>query len=206
MSIANYSELQAAVISWVNHAAANSRVTDFISLAEAEISADLEVKAMDIEQSVAFSSGAASITLPVNVINPRSFKLAGARYPDVEIVSSDALSLLAIDQYPRSADKTYGALVGRTLKLFPAQSASGSITVNAKCAIPPLSVSNVTNWLLTSFPNVYLFAAIRETGSFMRDANMIEWAEGRYQQAIAKVNGQFIYKGQMARSVVHGVR
>lgn len=207
MSISTYSELQAAVSDWINHPSASPRVADFITLAEAEISADLGVKPMDQEQSVPFLAGASEITLPSNAIDPRGFKLVGARYPDIEIVTPEAIDLLNIGQYGQyHQQKVYGALVGRKLKLYPTQTDAGSVTVTAKCAIPALSVSNTTNWLLTSFPNVYLFGAIREAGSFLRDENMIAWAEGRYQAAIAKVNQQYVYRGQMARSTVYGAR
>lgn len=207
MSIATYSDLKSAVLSWAEHPAAAARVADFIALAEAEISADLTVKPMDQEQAVAFLAGASEINLPANVIDPRGFKLTGARYPDIEIVTPEAIDLLNIGQYGQyHQQKVYGALVGRKLKLYPTQTDAGSITVTAKCAIPALSDSNTTNWLLTAFPNVYLFAAIREAGSFLRDENMIAWAEGRYQAAAAKVNQQYVYRGQMARSTVYGAR
>lgn len=207
MSLSTFSDLRARLMEWVNHAQANAFVDDFIELAEAEISADLSVKPMDQEQSVAFGAGASSITLPANVIDPRGFKLAGARLPEIEIVSPESLDLLAIGQYPAyHSGKTYGALVGRTLKLYPTQQQAGAVVVTAKCAIPPLSQANPTNWLLTAFPNVYLFGAIREAGAYLRDDSMIAWAESRYQAAVAKVNAQYVYRGQAARSTVYGVR
>lgn len=204
--ISNYSELQTAILSWVEHPAATAKVQDFIALAEAEITADVSVDPMKLEQAVAFLSGASEVALPANLINPEQFRISTARNPDVLIVSREMLQEFSLNARTFDSQRVYGAIVGRTLQLFPAQTSAGEVRVFGKCAIPALSDTNTTNWLLTAFPNVYLFGAIREAGSFLRDENMIAWAEGRYQSAVAKVNQQYVYRGQMARSTVYGVR
>lgn len=206
MTIATYTDLHAAVQAWVNHAQANARIPDFITLAEGEISADLLVDPMKLEQSVSFSAGASEIPLPANLIDPEQFRLLGARLPDIVMASREMLAEFAANTRAYDSQRTYGALVGRTLKLFPTQTVDGTVAVYGKCAIPPLSSDAPTNWLLTSFPNVYLFGAIREAGSFMRDEAMIAWAEGRYQQAVAKVNKQFQYRGHMGQVTSRSVR
>lgn len=205
MSISNYTELKAAVVEWVNHPQAAGKEADFVALAEAEISADLKVKPMNLEQSVAVSAGARSVALPANLIDPISFKVVGARDPDVVIKSSEQLERMEAGLEPYSPSRVYGAIVGRTLKVFPALSA-GTVSIYGKCSIPSLSDAEPTNWLLTAFPTVYLFAAIREAGYFLHDERMIVGAEARYQQAIAKVSAQYVYRGQMAAPTVRGAR
>lgn len=205
MSITNYAELKAALLSWVNHAAIAGREADFIALAEAEINGDLKAKPMNLEQSVLVSAGARIVPFPANLIDPISFRITGARNPDIVIKSIEQLDRMEAGQEAYNATRVYGAIVGRSLKVFPSLEA-GSVVVYGKCAIPSLSDASPTNWLLTSFPNVYLFASVREAGYFLRDANMASGAEARYLQAVAKVGQQYAYRGQMAAPTIYGAR
>lgn len=196
--ISNYTELQAAIRSWLTNSQAYARIPDFILLAEGEISADMDVQPMKLEQSVPFTAGAGSVALPTNLINPEQIRISTGSNTDVVITTHEMLQEYSLQQRDYDRTRVYGALVGRSLKLFPVQSAAGSATFYGKCAIPALADGNPTNWLLTAFPNVYLSAALREAGAYLRDEAMIAWAEGRYQQAVAKVNSQYVYRGQMA--------
>jgi len=205
MSIGNYSELKTAVLSWVNHPQASGKEGDFIALAEGEMNADLKVKPMNQDQTVSVPAGNV-VSLPANVIDPIRFQVVGATHPDVVITTLEALDKMVSRTQQFDSVKVYGALVGRTLRLFPAFTATRSVVVHARCSLPALSDAAPTNWLLTAFPNVYLFAALREAGSFLHDAQMVTWAEQRYQQSASKINGLYVYRGQMAASTVHGVR
>lgn len=203
--ITNYTELKTAVLGWVNDSQASGKETDFITLAEAEISADLMVQRMNQEQAVSVLAGAEFVSLPQALIDPMSFQVVGARNPDIVITTKERLNRMKAGVEGYDPQRFYGALVGDVLQVFPALPA-GSVTVFGKFAVPSLSDAAPTNWLLASFPNVYLFGAIREAGAYLRDADMIAWADARYKQALAKVNASYVYRGQMAASTVYGVR
>lgn len=200
----NYAELKSEVASWVLDSQAAGKEASFIALAEGEISADLSVQPMRLEQTVSVAQGARLVPMPDNVIDPYSFRIAG-RNPEIVIKSRDELARMESGQAEYDATKVYGALVGRSLKVFPALSA-GDVTIYAKCAIPPLSDAEPTNWLLDSFPGVYLFGAIHKAGLFLRDSNLIAFGEKEYQKAVAKVSAQYVYRGQMAAPTIRGAR
>lgn len=198
----NYTQLKTDIAAWVVDSTAAGKEASFITLAEADISADLRVMPMNLEQSVSVSAGARVVPLPLNVIDPIEFKAGGRQ---IVIKSRAELDRMEAGQAEYDATKVYGALVGRELKVFPALGA-GSVTVYAKCAIPALSDAEPTNWLLDAFPNVYLFGAIHKAGLYLRDANMITFGEKEYQKAVAMVNRQYTYRGQMAAPTVRGAR
>lgn len=204
--ISNYNELQSAIQSWLTNSQAYARIPDFIMLAEGEMTADLDVQPMKLEQSVAFSAGASAITLPANMINPEELRISTGTNPDVLIRTREQLQEMSLYQRNYDATRVYGALVGRDLKLFPQQTVSGSLLTFGKCALPALSEGNPTNWLLTAFPNLYLAAALREAGSYLRDESIITWSESRYTAGIAKVNAQYVYKGQMGSGMPRNIR
>lgn len=198
----NYSELKTEIAAWVIDATAAGREASFITLAEAEISADLLVSPMNLEQSVSVSAGDRVVPLPDNVIDPIEFRMNGRQFIIKNRVELDRMES---GQAEYNATEVYGALIGREVKVFPAL-AAGSVVIHAKCAIPALSDAAPTNWLLTSFPNVYLFGAIHKAGLFLRDANIIALGEKEYQKALASVNRQYTYRGQMAAPTIRGIR
>lgn len=200
----NYTELQSEIASWVANSTMSGKEALFVTLAEGEISSDLSVRPMNIEQVVAVTAGARSVVLPANVIDPIDFRIAGQN-PNIVIKSREELDRMEQGQAGYDATKVYGALIGQELRVFPAL-AAGNVTIYAKCAIPALSDANPSNWLLTAFPNVYLFGCMHKAGLFLRDANLIAFGEKEYQKAIAKVNEQYTYRGQMAAPTIYGAR
>lgn len=198
----NYTQLKTDIAAWVVDSTAAGNEASFITLAEADISADLRVSPMNLEQSVSVVAGARAVALPDNVIDPIEFRVNGRQ---IIIKSRPELDQMEAGQAEYDATKVYGALIGRELRVFP-ELGSGSVVIYAKCAIPALSDANPSNWLLASFPNVYLFGAIHKAGLFLRDASMITFGEKEYQKAVAKVGSQYTYRGQMAAPTVRGAR
>lgn len=199
MALANYSDLQAAVASWAHRTDLGSSIPDFIALAEARMSSDLSSKSLELVQTATITAGVA--TLPDNVIETLRLRVVGATKPDVEITSSERIESLRQAAYAGSS--IYASLIGREVHLYP--TTTGSLQVVAKCRVPALS-TNSTNWVLTTFPNVYLFGALVELADHTADdSGRIRWAT-RYAEAVAQANAALTYRGQRSASVVHGVR
>lgn len=196
--LATYTDLQAAVIAWANRTDIAARVPDFIALAEARMSADLSTKALERVQSVPIVGGIAA--LPVDVVETLSLRIVGASYPTVEVTSREAVQSLASQGY--AGGTTYAAFVGRDVWL---SASTGQLEVTAKCRVPPLA-SNATNWVLTNYPNAYLFGALQEAAWFLRDPTLMAQWENRYAEAVDQANRALIYRGQASASRVRGVR
>lgn len=197
MALATYADLQAAVASWSNRTDLTAQIPDFITLAEVRISADLSSKALEKTQDATITSGVA--TLPDDVLEVLGLRIVGATVPDVEVTSRERIQELVQQSY--SGSRTYGALVGRTVELT---TSTGTLSVLAKCRIPALSSG--PNWLMTNFPNAYLFGSLMEVADFVEDdAEFSRW-QTRYMEAIGQANASLVYRGQMAASKVRGVR
>ncbi|MNN98291.1 hypothetical protein D3C81_2176490 [compost metagenome] len=70
-----------------------------------------------------------------------------------------------------------------------------SLELTYRQRIPTLSVSNTTNWLLTNWPNAYLYASLLAATPFiMNDARLPVWGQ-LYTQAIEGINGIDWYSG-----------
>lgn len=199
MSLANYADLVAAVASWSNRSDLTTQIPDFIALAEARMGADITTKALDLNQSAIITASVA--VLPDNVRTIKGLRIVGANVPTVEVTSQERLDYLTQAGYVGTT--TYGALIGREVHFVG--TTAGTLEVRAKCAVPALE-TNVTNWLMTNFPNAYLFGALVELAGFLKDKDGLATWEPRYQQVLGQVNGTIGYAGQAAASKVWGVR
>lgn len=86
-------------------------------------------------------------------------------------------------------------VVGSNLELAPIPDAVYSLELTYQQRIPSLSVGSPTNWLLTSWPNAYLYAALLAATPFiMNDARIAVWAQ-LYSQTIESINGVDWYSG-----------
>ena len=52
MALANYADLQASVANWLHRADLTAVIPDFVAIAEARMSADLDARDMDITTSL----------------------------------------------------------------------------------------------------------------------------------------------------------
>lgn len=190
MSIATYVDLQAAVVQWTNRSDLGALVADFVTLAEARMSADLSAKALEREQSVTITDAVAA--LPADVLDITGLRLDGATRPEVEVTSRERLAEAAADER-----RALAAIVGRTLELSVS---SGTLAIRAKCRVPALA-DNATNWVLTTFPNVYLFGALAEAYDYLRDDEQSQKYLRRYAEAVAQANIA-LYRGTQSHSKV----
>jgi hypothetical protein len=64
---------------------------------------------------------------------------------------------------------------------------SGDLTVSYYARIPPLSLDNASNWLLSLDYNVYLYALAVEVGIWAKDPELVKAAESMRDSAISTV-------------------
>jgi len=170
MAFSTYTELQAAVASWLNRTDLTSQVPDFIALAEAQMNRRLRVRQMVTRSEATFSSGVEFIADPgADMLEPISLTL--------EISESDIRLLERLSQERLLSEKVdvsstgepeFYAHVGTALQLLPipSQDYTGELTYYAK--IPALA-SNSSNWVLASWPDAYLYGALLQGSPFLID-------------------------------------
>lgn len=156
MAITNYTELQAALRSWLNKGTTlDTQLPDFIALAEAELRCILDDLDQKITGTITLTSGVGS--LPANF---GSFvSVSDSVYGRIEQVTASQFG-----DYPGVAgNPRVFAIIGTQIKTAP--SGSGSLNIVYKLGIPPLA-SNSTNWLLTRAPHIYLYGSLLQAEFF----------------------------------------
>jgi hypothetical protein len=190
MSIASYSELQAAVLSWLHRTDATDVETlapDWIALAEARIYRELRVRQMETALSVAISSGAAAV--PTGYIEMKYAYLDGT--PTLKLERKDAEWIY--QNYPtRSADGTpkFFARDASSFIFGPYPTDAYTLKGTYYKRLSALSGSNTTNWLTDDCPDLILWGSLCEAAPWVMEDERIALWEGKYQNAKQRVQRQ----------------
>jgi hypothetical protein len=193
MSITNYSELQASIANWLNRSDLSANIPDFITLAEAQLSTDLKTRSMETKTTLSTVVGTNSVALPTDMLEMRRVQVVGTYNQPLSYRSPDELSYdFAANT---SGQPVVFTVVGGNIELAPIPDAVYSLELTYQQRIPALSSVNATNWLLTNWPNAYLFASLLAATPFiMNDARIGTWAQ-LYAQAVEGINSVDWYSG-----------
>lgn len=173
MAISTFAELSTAVASWAHRSddtAFAAMVPDFIKLAEARFNRTLRTTDMETElASTALTDGAAP--LPSGFLAFKELRFDGSV---TYTLQQKALEFIRGQNNESSGDALYFAVTGSEVVCWPP---TGPIAGTYYSEIPNLE-DNSSNWLLTSHPDLYLFAVLTEAALFVQDDSRIPlWAE-----------------------------
>lgn len=163
MAIATYTDLQSTVADYLARSDLNSRIPDFITLAEARFNRSLRAREMEIEAPVTLTAG--SGPLPVDYLEWHSVVWTGsARTQDLQFHSADSENWRR--RYRPNGDPQMYTVKAGKLTIRPV--VAGTVTFTYYQKIPPLA-SNPTNWLLTKSPDLYLYTTLAEAMLYVKD-------------------------------------
>lgn len=178
MAISDNATLIAAVQNWTARADLNSVIPDFIMLAEARINRELKVRQM--LSTVGLTASGGSFPLPSDIISiARVSYLYSGRDVELESLPS-AANLNARDGI------AYGYVVEGSVAKLVGGSGNEDITLSYYAKIP--AVSTGPNWLITNFPDIYLYATLLETAPYIGNDQKIGIWQAGYESAIDSLN------------------
>ena len=181
MGLATYSDLKASVADWLHREDLSAAITDFVTLAEARINNELFCQQQITSTTLTTTAGVATVALPTDWLRLVRLAVSG-QYNALDFQSPTQFASMY-------AGTTTGIPVHYTIEddslvLGPTPSDAYSIALTYYAAVPALSDSATTNWLLTKWPNVYLFGALCESAPYTGDDSRLQMWEARFQQAL----------------------
>lgn len=168
MALSTYAELQTSVISFSHRSDLDSMIPDFIRLAEDKVYALIESDRQDVRTTLSTVASQEFITLPTDFIEFRSIAITNNGF-------TGTLDYLAPDQYQNQyTDSATGfprvyTIIGSAMYARPIADAVYTLTAIYSARLATLSVSNTTNWLLTNYPMVYLYASLEQLAKYIKD-------------------------------------
>jgi len=188
MSIVTYTQLKTAIETWLARSGdteISANAADLVTLAEARLNRELRLRVSWTDGPLTGTIGASTIALPSDFLEAQSLFLT-------TFGSQTKLSAFVAGEYP----------IGTVNSVPSAWAIDGiNIQLDAPCdqahtfifrylARFALSDTVTTNWLLTNHPDAYLFSALVEAESLVKDTSQ-KWIalwKARADEAIASIN------------------
>lgn len=161
MALSTYSDLQAAIASWLARSDLTAYIPDFVTLFESNANRRLRVRQMQTTATLSPSSGSAS--LPSDYLAWRRVTYNGASGGQLEYAAPDWLRAA----YPSGQTGTakYFTIEGSSLIVGPQDDTTLTLLYYQKIT----ALSAGANWLFTAHPDLYLFGSLCEAQLFLDD-------------------------------------
>lgn len=183
MSIANYTELKAAVAEWLHRANLSSRAEDFIQQGEAWLNRKLRTVDME-ERSSGLTMGTSDRydTLPSRFLEMQSIYYTGDNEEIQFVEPSAMIPLITTSGKPRY----FTIKDGLEWSCVPDSAYAYEIHYFRALDI----ASDSTNWLLTNHPDIYLYAALSSAAIYIKDDNRVPGLKAMINEAVEDLNTQ----------------
>ena len=188
MTITNYTELKAAIADWLLRDDLTAVIPSFIALAETQM--QREIRHHKMMQRSEAEIDTRYFVLPNDWIETVRFHVSDDRPTRLELTSMDDMLQLRELNANTSGRPTHYAHIGDQLEVFPTPSGVFDVELLYYQKIPTLSDSVATNWLLTDYPDAYLYGALMQAAPYLdNDQKMQVWA-GLYGSAVNSINAE----------------
>lgn len=187
MALATYADLQAAVADHLHRSDLTVVIPDLITLAEHNIYSDLNSRQQDALTTLSTVAGTETVSLPSDFINARTLTVTGTS-PNVPLEYRTPDQYEKEFPYDETGTPRVYTIIGSSLYLAPTPDAVYSIRLVYQQKLPALSGGS--NWLMTQFPAVYLYATLLAAAPYLNNDERITVWQQLYAKAMDGVNKQ----------------
>ena len=182
MNFSTYADLKAAIAQELDRTDLTAQIPGFIRLCEVQTERQLRVRQM--LSSSPFTISSEFVSLPTDFLESRAFVVNGNPATRLEFVALDALD----ERLTSPGKPTQYSVVGSQFRFSPAPDAPYSARLTYYQAIPPLSDTQTTNWLLLKAPDILFYGALINSAPYLKDDGRVQtWAQF-YQGAVDALN------------------
>ena len=195
MSISNYGELKQKLSRYLFNQRFIARYDRFTRSFETDANSRLRV--LPMETSVLLTTTSGSVALPTDYITWRTVRPTFAtgspvtptfRPPFNEL---DYVHPAYLPPVGRGFDQLF-TIEGNTFKVRPVDDRVGAYEFHYYQKIPSLvGGDSNTNWLLTEYPNAYLFGLMVEAAGQGRNAEMAQLYKARRDEVFAEITQRY---------------
>jgi hypothetical protein len=183
MALSTYSDLQTSIANWLVRSDLNAYIPDLITLGEGFLRSEKRLLVREAETQVPLTGTDGVFTLPEDFAAFREVK--HGTYGSLSFITPDQAS----DRYPTNEGGVaqFFTIIGSSLTTYPATADSLTLTYYKK--VPALSDANPTNWCLTAFPHVYLYASLIQAEAFIKNDPRIGVWTTMLEEALSRIKG-----------------
>jgi hypothetical protein len=174
-----YTELKALIAVWSKRSDLTALIPGFIQQAEARMGRALRVRQMEAALADSAISSGYEVALPSDFLSLKA--VWPTAYPAIVIKPQPLSAVLA--QGVRAGSPSMVAVTADALRF----DGTGTVTGVYFAAIPALSDSVASNWLLAAHPDAYLFASLAELSTYAQDDRESAIWSARSDQVIREI-------------------
>jgi hypothetical protein len=199
MALGTYAQLQASIADWLHKDNLTTVIPDFITLAETQLNADLDSRGQETRTSLTANTTTNLVALPTDMLEMRRLTITSTTpYRVLEYKSPE--QLYADTVYITTTEEPVAfTVIGPNIELNCIPDAAYTLEIVYRQKLTALSVSNTTNWLLTGYPNTYLFGSLLQSAPWIQDDDRIVVWQKMYRDAVQMVNSIDWYSGSGLR-------
>jgi hypothetical protein len=186
MALGTYSGLQASVADFLERSDLTAVIPDFITLAEADINSQFNLRDKDQDATLTSVVGSRFISLPTGFREARNlwFEWSYGRSDPLRFVIPELMITSTSPGQP-----TQWCVDGNSIAFECPFDQVYTLTLQISGGVQ-LSDAFPTNLLLTNYPNVYLYGALREAATYLKDTEALQIWSAKYEEAIGKARGK----------------
>lgn len=173
MSITTYAELRTAVANWLDRSDLTDRIPEFVALANARLNRTLRVRKMLRRVRTQFDTS--FLAFPTDCLEIRSIEVVGDRLTPLSLRSDWELDRMKYNDASTGVPTDF-AIIGETIEFYrpPAELTVIELTYLRSFS---LVADEDTNWLLESYPDIYLYETLRHSAPLLKnDERIAVWA------------------------------
>ena len=173
MALSNYGELKTGIANFLNRDDLTSIIPTFIALIEAQIARDLRHWRQEVRVSTTVDERFEN--LPTDWLEGVHLSLADGstvEYGSVAEISRQKLLSNNTAGQPRLYTLNSGQI-----EFFPAPDESYTLTMIYYARIPTMSGDTDANWLMTSYPDIYLYGSLLQSAPYLGEDERMVWAQ-----------------------------
>ena len=185
MSLDTYANLQTSIGNFLARDDLTSQIPDFISIAEARMSRELDTRSQESTTTISTVAGTESYALPTDLREIRTVKIN--KTPVVILGFSTPNSL-----YTSHASNTNGSplnysIIGGNIHLRTIPDSVMTIELVFGSGVTALSDSNTSNTVLTRHPDVYLYGSLVAAHTYLMDEARATQYDALFSRALLEI-------------------
>jgi len=193
MAFSNYSELKTSIANFLARDDLTSQIPDFIRLAEARMSRELDTRSMEKRATATTVAGDSYISLPTDLREIRNVQLntdpvKTLEYYTVQMINTDYAG------QGQGKPKAY-SIVGTEILLKPTPDAAYTLEIVYGENVQALSDEDTNNTILIRHPDAYLYGSLMNAYTYLMD----ETRASQYDQLFTRIMDEIIRDTEKAR-------
>ena len=186
MALSTFADLKTSIANYLNRSDLTSVIPDFITLTEAKLNRILRIRPMQKRVSTTLTSGDAFVDLPNDFLEATQIFIDSNPNKVLNYVNANQIELENTQE--SSGTPSQYTITGDEFQLSPIPDSSYTLKISYYAKIPALSTSNTSNYLLLSYPQVYLYGSLLEAQPYIVNDERITVWMSLFNEAVQLIN------------------